>query len=231
METAPDIFYPVIEAHDDNIELRYSLRSLSNTGHGRVIIVGHLPRWVRGVTHIPFSDKPKDKLGNVAIKELLACCESQAQEIVIMHDDVYILKKTTLGFYKRSQSARQAALQAQRSKRPLWVLGALGNIQKLFNDAQTAYTHVPHRVDRCRNIALYTRYDLINSQYLTCDVYLNQYKDHPWEPMEDRKVYDSPEEIIKHRGLFVSTGNKVARCENFKTIMDGLFPNKCKYEA
>src|SRR5690606_29898466 len=38
---------------EDNEELRMSLRSLANLPHRRVFIVGHTPRWVRGVTSIP----------------------------------------------------------------------------------------------------------------------------------------------------------------------------------
>jgi hypothetical protein len=38
-------------AHSE--ELRYSLRSLVNLPHDRVILVGHLPAWAAGVKHIP----------------------------------------------------------------------------------------------------------------------------------------------------------------------------------
>ncbi len=235
METVPDIIYPVIEAHGDNIELRYSLRSLSNTRHGRVILVGHKPDWVQGVTHLPYEDLPggQNRLANTAIKEMLACCESQAQDVVIMHDDVYITRPTEIGYYTNARSAKGAAADAKGRGRPRWVLGALQNIQNLFGeDALTAYVHVPHRVNRCKNIRLYGHYDVVGGDYLTCDVYANQYSaEHLWEAVSDQKAYLSPNELLRDGGNpFVSTSDRVAVSRGFEGIMNNLFPDKCRYE-
>ena len=47
-----DIVYP-IKSTNENIELRYSLRSLQNIQHDRVFIIGDLPNFVQNVIHIP----------------------------------------------------------------------------------------------------------------------------------------------------------------------------------
>ncbi len=232
METIPDIFYPLVEVQGDNIELRYSLRSLANTDHGEVFIIGHKPSWVQGVTHIPFEDKAGGKYKNVVQKEIIACYRSQARDLVIMHDDVFILKKTPIGFYIRNQSVKDTIEAAKLSGRPPRVVRALRNIQKLFKQPVTAFVHVPHRINRQKNIRLQSKYDLLKKPFLTCDVYANEYKnDHPWEPIEDCKIYGDPGEIIQYTDrLFVSTSDRVARHKDFEAIISKLFPNKSKYE-
>ena len=44
---SPDVVYPLRKGNY-NDELRYSLRSLQNVPHGRVILSGHIPDWVTG---------------------------------------------------------------------------------------------------------------------------------------------------------------------------------------
>jgi hypothetical protein len=75
---------------DANPELRYSLRSLSNLPHGRVLIVGHKPAWVTGVEHI--SGNRRHSIESNAVDNLrLACSGLDADRFVVMNDDFYIM--------------------------------------------------------------------------------------------------------------------------------------------
>jgi hypothetical protein len=75
---------------DANPELRYSLRSLSNLPHGRVLIVGHKPAWVTGVEHI--SGNRRHSIEANAVDNLrLACSGLDADRFVVMNDDFYIM--------------------------------------------------------------------------------------------------------------------------------------------
>src|SRR5690606_9190627 len=77
-----------------NEELRYSLRSLANFDHDRVVIVGGKPSWVTGVDFFRGNRFP-GKWGNV-YDNLRIACEHVDGEFVVMNDDIFITRPTTL---------------------------------------------------------------------------------------------------------------------------------------
>lgn len=95
-----DVIYPLSNRSiwRDN-ELRYSLRSLDQnfSGIGEVWIVGHKPKWLTNVRHIPFPDAySSNKDANIINKILRVCFEKELSEkFIFMSDDQYILQRTT----------------------------------------------------------------------------------------------------------------------------------------
>lgn len=91
-----DIVIPLgVGSKYDNFELRYSLRSVCKYYHHRnIIIVGHLPRWVRNVIHIPCKDiEPKNY--SIARKVLRACMYPGISDTFVMKaDDIFFNKPT-----------------------------------------------------------------------------------------------------------------------------------------
>jgi len=86
---APDVVY--FTRSGRNEELRYSLRSLVNLPHGRVVLIGDVPRWYRG-DHIPFTTKGnKHLLTDLAMIE---ACENEelSDPFILMNDDFFIVK-------------------------------------------------------------------------------------------------------------------------------------------
>jgi hypothetical protein len=88
-----DIVYLVkVDPENDSEELRYSLRSLRNIPHNKVIIVGEKPDWVKDVTFIPVA-QTKTKPENVTMN-LRAAIDSPevADDFILMNDDFFIMK-------------------------------------------------------------------------------------------------------------------------------------------
>lgn len=78
----------------ENEELRYSLRSLAaNLPHANVWIVGHCPRWVRGVRVIELDPLP-EKFANQR-QSLTAAITQDAltQSFVLMNDDMFVMRR------------------------------------------------------------------------------------------------------------------------------------------
>lgn len=79
----------LVKDGDDNEELRYSLRSLANFPHDRVVFVGHRPSWVRDVDLIP-GNRSSSKWLNVFENLLIAARE--IDEFVVMNDDFMVMR-------------------------------------------------------------------------------------------------------------------------------------------
>lgn len=86
---ATDVVYLVRDG--PNEELRFSLRSLVNVEHDRVWVVGHKPRWVRKVEHLP-TRQDDDRYANTLAGVLTAC--AHVDEFQLWNDDFYALAPT-----------------------------------------------------------------------------------------------------------------------------------------
>lgn len=75
-----------------NDELRYSLRSLVNLAHDRVLLVGYKPKWVTNVEHIPALMTPGGPQMTAADHLLRACERVEGDEFVVMNDDFYLME-------------------------------------------------------------------------------------------------------------------------------------------
>jgi len=92
-----DIVYLVKKTKDDNIELRYSLRSLSNIKHDRVFFVWYKPKWIKNIIHIPYEDR-NTKFENVKDKHKIIS-ELDIEDFIYMNDDFYFLEKQEVENY------------------------------------------------------------------------------------------------------------------------------------
>lgn len=91
-----DVLIPILKGgskHSD-LELRYCLRSIEKhlKGYGEIIIVGHLPDFVRDVKHIPFKDRSylTHKQSNIRNK-ILAGFEV-SESLLFFNDDHFLLE-------------------------------------------------------------------------------------------------------------------------------------------
>lgn len=97
-----DVVYTLRDAskHGDDFELRHSLRSIDKQSWlNRVILIGHRPKWVKNVIHVPYEDlypqKHKDK--NIIFKVLRACAIPDITDrFIVWSDDIYALRPLTL---------------------------------------------------------------------------------------------------------------------------------------
>lgn len=89
-----DIVYLIkVDPENDSEELRYSLRSLKNIPHQKVVIVGEKPEWVTNVDFIPVS-QTKTKHQNWSMN-LSAAVRSDriSDDFIMMNDDFFFMKK------------------------------------------------------------------------------------------------------------------------------------------
>jgi hypothetical protein len=95
-----DIVYPLGNGStwDDN-ELRFSLRSISDRlqNFKNVYVIGHRPKWLKNVIHIPESDPYTCKEANIARKVLRACQEKAlSKDFLFMNDDHFLLRESDI---------------------------------------------------------------------------------------------------------------------------------------
>lgn len=83
---------------DNNEELRWSLRSLTNVPHRDVWIVGHKPPWVRNVGHLPVAAPGNRTKWLQAVVALTEACRSGEipDRFQLWNDDFFALKPTTI---------------------------------------------------------------------------------------------------------------------------------------
>jgi len=118
----------IVRLGNDNPELRYSLRSVwQNMPHGQVIIVGHLPRWVRNVRYIPVDQDNRSGAKRMnALRNLAALAAAGPGEFVLMNDDFFAVRPTAAvpppvhrGSLARLAAAREAAVPGSEHGRVL----------------------------------------------------------------------------------------------------------------
>lgn len=89
-----DVLYPV-KKHENNDELRYSLRSLKNLPHDKVFFAGFKPSWVNDkVLHIPVDQGSLENKYVKSIGNLIAALEDErlSDDFILMNDDFFILQ-------------------------------------------------------------------------------------------------------------------------------------------
>lgn len=84
----PDVVYP-LRRGNHNDELRYSLRSLQNLPHGKVICSGYIPNWLTGVTAI--SRDPQGSNWYRSRDNVLAALEHASDPFYLFNDDFYVM--------------------------------------------------------------------------------------------------------------------------------------------
>jgi hypothetical protein len=156
-----DIVYPVkIDPENDSEELRYSLRSLKNIPHNRVVIVGEIPSWVRNVERMPIP-QTGSKAQNVAAN-LSAVLKNDtiSEDFILMNDDFFVMKpiETLLDY---DFGAISDVLDAYRSRYPdgseyIDKMALLYELlqQEGFDEPLSYELHVPMRIrkERMRNL-------------------------------------------------------------------------------
>ena len=219
-----DVAY-IVRNGDDNEELRYSLRSLSNLDFsGSVYIYGYKPEWVQNVSYTP-TDQRKYASVNSLNNIVTACNDATLSDpFILMHDDFFIVEPVGeilpkhRGTYQEMLAGGVKTYHQQRMKKTLSFL----NSHRLGTYCYEL--HMPFIIHKqpFLEIVKLNRLTGINKM----SVYGNYHK------MGGSKVQDvkvkSSDKIPE--GPYISTAEKT-----FATIKAGehirnLFPRKSNYE-
>ena len=225
-------------------ELKYSLRSMAaNVPHERVYFLGHAPEWVTDVTLIE-GNFPPHKWWNLHAKHrVLANPRVPIEEMTAFDDDMYVLNPVDkvppmyiADFLKRLMKDHE-------------------NENKKFRGKTTSYSEVTHNsinflktqgfgTEDIKNISVHTprvylKDDLVALAKLTEDltapimwrtVYGNMYTEPELIPTDVKVFTDEQFDIVKAAGGdYMSSHN--ASIHIIEEYLDGLFPEKCAYEA
>lgn len=90
-----DIIIPVKNG-DDNEELRYCLRSISeNLPHRNIIIAGYLPKWVTGVIHVSVDLVAEPNKYRRVARNIIAGarCHEASEWFMLFNDDMFVMEK------------------------------------------------------------------------------------------------------------------------------------------
>ncbi|QMV00157.1 hypothetical protein GHV40_01040 [Devosia sp. D6-9] len=220
-----DVVYPYKSAPDD-FELRYSLRSLVNVDHDRVVIAGDRPiiidRAVQYVAVEPVHDRYRSSTVN-----LLAAIDrvGVSGDFILMHDDIFLLEpwhfqhehRAPLEAYIRGggASGEYLALAAQTRD----ILLAQGVEEPLFFGL-----HTPTIYNAGRLVDLVREFE--GQRYLLRTLYHNLFPA-PSRQRDDVKVRAW---VGSAGGDVLSISDECATHPGFKTWIATRFPERCRYE-
>lgn len=221
-----DVVYPYKRTPGD-VELRYSLRSLSNMPHGRVIVAGDKPKCInRNVVHVPvrrISDRYKSSTANI-----LAAAEAavETNQFIVMNDDIFILEPWTFrhenrgtieeylasgtaqGLYRTHVEWTRDILVAHGIKEPLWF-----------------GLHTPTVYERTKLIELVK--DFKGERYLLRTLYHNIFP----QPSRRREDVKRREWRGEPTGDVLSINDQCAWLPAFRAWVSKRFPQPSPYEV
>ena len=179
-----DIIFPLrtFSAHEDNLELRYALRSIEKnlTGYRNIIVVSKAsPSWLRNVTVIDKFDDSQRKEVNFFASILAAAKQSDADYIQVWCDDFAVLRELDAGKVLPLSNGRDLTDNPGGSsdwqRRLRLTADAL---IKRDNPTMNFESHTPGMFERQKFIALAEEFksERLNSPGVTCySLYHNYY--------------------------------------------------------
>lgn len=215
---------------DDN-ELRYSIRSLVKhfKGLDKIFIVGHKPKWITNVYHIPAEDKDgtQYKEQNICNKIKAAChVNIVSEDFVLINDDHFFLQDTgnLPNYYDGTIADR-----LKRNKNSYHI--SLTNTERALSqvDLPTKYfdIHCPIVCNKKDFLKSMWGYDWdIKRGYCVKTLHLNTMQE-MGIPAKDFKVTRA-QDIDLTRPYFSISDDLISPV--FERFMETLYQDKSKYE-
>ena len=228
-----DIVYPV-KSTNENIELRYSLRSLQNIQHDRVFIIGDLPNFVQNVIYIPIKSVNSRYVSTTNSLKTICINKEVSDNFIWMNDDFFILKPIQPNdlllnrgkmndivsyYHKIHNSLTPYDRNVENAYKELKSMG--------FEEPISFELHCPIIINKYKFLTIC---DKIKTDALHCckrSLYGNYYIGNS-NTIKDIKVLSNTIFDEKNYDRFISCSENT-----FKKVEDFLkknFPNKCIYE-
>lgn len=219
-----DVAY-IVRDGDDNEELRYSLRSLSNLDFsGNIHIYGYKPDWVKGVRDTR-TDQRRYGLVN-SLNNIITACNDPAlsDPFILMHDDFFIVepvKEITpkhRGTYEDMLAGGVKTYYERRMERTYRYLRARGYSTYCYE------MHMPFIIHKQQFLEVSELTDFMRMNKMS--VYGN-YHGIGGDKTQDVKVKSSNEIPA---GAYISTHDKTFATIEAGKYVRSLFPRKGKNE-
>jgi hypothetical protein len=238
MNKKVDVVYFLKETLADNMELRYSLRSLNNIKHDRVFIIWHKPKWVQNIFHIPFNDGNR-KGFNTSSKLFFACNEKKiSKDFILMADDIFILQKIEeLKFFKL-WTFKDYLMNI------FWndnnYITTIRETAKIYPDGVCYDTHTPFLINKKKMLKIFDKFPIWcrgSKRSLYCienniEWVFGNFPDYKWnknQKLVDCKYYWWRFTVLSNQE-FLSISDNVANYIDIVNFFKKTFPKKCKYE-
>ena len=233
-----DVVYLLIKTSNDNLEFRYSLRSLQNLKHSRVFVVWHKPKWCSDkVIHIPCNDNHASKYANVRKKYRVICNHPKiSDDFILMHDDIYVMNTVNkVQYHILWDLEEHAAIILDR----LWennYYHAIRQVADMFPGGKSYDTHTPVLFNKDKFKYIMEQYwDAIGSKRsIYCNYYNCKWRrlancpDYNWNSLVDCKVFDINKWCIDPKQLYLSCDNNTFKF--IKWHLHSKFPTMSPYE-
>lgn len=207
-------------------ELRYSLRSLSHIEHGQVFIVGERPDWLQNIIHVPAEDIYGDQKQRNALHKLSEALKTDASEdFILMNDDFFILRPTTVRYaYRRKLKDALDGRAGGRYKT------AITNTLAMFPDGLDYSLHIPFIYNKVKLAETISACG--NEPVLLRTVYGNMHNV-GGEQMDDVKLTSAREFRLGEAlgfGDFLSTTDEIVLDRGFRAWIQRKFPEPSQFE-
>lgn len=220
-----DVIYPYLGTRDD-FELRYSLRSLVNVPHSRVIVAGDRPQITNhNVEHVGvgrISDRYQSSTTNIV--QAIQRAEVTG-EFVVMHDDIFVLQPWTYRHEHRGTVVDYLNSGAPNGgyRQALQITCALLRLHGV-KDPLFFGMHTPAVYDAGRFANLAREFK--GKRFLMRTLYFNLFPQ-PSERREDVKLKqwggDAPADVL-------SISDAVGNAPQFREWIAARFPEPSEYE-
>lgn len=223
-----DVVYPYKRSPGD-LELRYSLRSLENVPHDRVIIAGEIP----SITSDKVITVKNPRVGAdrymSSTSNILAAVQQAdiSGDFVLMHDDIFVLEpwafqhgdRGTIREYRDAAGDYLSRLTSTAS-----ILRAHGISDPLFYGL---HTPTVYNVGRLNDVI--REFPMPRFKYLLRTLYHNLFPQ-PSVRRDDVKLKDWNDTITKPTDI-LSISDNVAVMLSFRQWIEARFPRPSVYEV
>jgi len=226
-----DIIYPYKRSPGD-FELRYSLRSLVNVPHSRVIVAGDIPLSMSDdLTKIKNPRSGADRYMSSTANIFAAMARADvSDEFLVMNDDIFVLQPWTFrhehrctiresladpsvkGDYRERINSTRALLRSQGINEPLFF-----------------GLHTPTQYNRAKLVELMREFPMPKHKYLLRTLYHNVFSQ-PSIRRDDVKL-KSWTEGVEYTGDILSISDNVAALPSFRSWINERFQVASRYEV
>lgn len=219
-----DILYPYKHSEKGNSSLRYSLRSLVNLPHDRVVIIGDKPKWAVNIKHIKCDD-PYDSATKNVWRKIYIACEMLSENFILMDDDHIIWNYVSEIPYYHGKPFNKMKMNNDKRGRDFYY--ALHNSKNMLRNPKNfnrVHTPIVYNRERFKDVAKKFEWNTLHKT-----IYCNYYQ------VESTYRRDAKARTLK--GFldrvgddFISLSPQIELHPKVIKILEENF-NKCKYEA
>jgi hypothetical protein len=226
-----DVVFPYKRSPGD-FELRYSLRSLVNVPHSRVIVAGDIPLSMSDdLTKVKNPRSGADRYMSSTANIFAAMARADvSDEFLVMNDDIFVLQPWTFRHENRGTIRETLAdpsvkgAYRERINATAGLLRAQGINNPLFFGL-----HTPTRYSREKLVELMREFPMPKHKYLLRTLYHNLFPQ-PSIRRDDVKL-KSWSEGVEYTGDILSISDNVALLPAFRSWIGQRFPVASAYEA